>query len=255
MTDSLDWADVEACAEAAAGNHRKFVCFAWHERPEDDEDWMIAYTSNRDSELLTQSNEDAVKAELEPFTEGEEPEVAWESHDHWAVGHVDGPVIRVYRRRGGEKVITEAFRKFCEINERLSDYPVLDEEDWSRREYEDTLTNIEQEGRRLVKEGAPEDWAGRVFSWFWEHEQRAVEPRDGWGGYPTGEQMLKALAALDLLDWEPAGEGEWGYDDITDGELLAETETEKTVSDIWLYKKQAYRITFDKGTVTIEVKA
>ena len=45
---------------------------------------------------------------MEPFTERDDPDVVMESHSHWAVGHVDGFSIRVYR--DGE--ITEAFRTY-----------------------------------------------------------------------------------------------------------------------------------------------
>jgi len=59
----IDWTDIEAAAKEAAGNHRKFDCFAWHERPDDDENWCIVYVSNRDSGLLDQSNADASEEE------------------------------------------------------------------------------------------------------------------------------------------------------------------------------------------------
>ena len=61
------------------------------ERDLDDPDnWAIIYTHNRDSGLLDQSNADAIAEAMEPFTDGDDPDVVMESHDHWAVGHVDG---------------------------------------------------------------------------------------------------------------------------------------------------------------------
>ena len=53
--------------------------------------------------------------------------------------HIDGFSIRVYDSKGE---ITPAFRAYHELAERLADYPILDEEDYSRREYEETLRNI-----------------------------------------------------------------------------------------------------------------
>ena len=53
-----------------------------------------------------------------------------ESHCHWAVGHVDGFSIRVYR--DGE--ITDAFKAYHELMEQLAGYPILDEEDYSAAE-------------------------------------------------------------------------------------------------------------------------
>ena len=64
---------------------------------------------------------------MEPFTEGDDPDVVFESHSHWAVGHVDGMSLRVVK--SGQ--ITEAFRQYHELASKLADYPLLDEEDYS----------------------------------------------------------------------------------------------------------------------------
>jgi hypothetical protein len=47
--------------------------------------------------------------------------------------------------------ITRAFRKYHELAQRLADYPVLDEDDYCRREYESTLENIMNAAWRLKK--------------------------------------------------------------------------------------------------------
>ena len=125
-----------------------------------------------------------------------ESDAVGESHNHWACGWVDGYRIRVYR--GEKREITNAFKAWCEIQERLSNYPLLDEEDYSRREYEATIENISQAGRRYLKDDAPEDWAERCFSWFWDNNQAAVENRDDQGGYPSDQQIMEAMTALDL---------------------------------------------------------
>jgi hypothetical protein len=159
----------------------------------DPEDWAILYTHNRDSRLLDLSNADAIAESLEPFTEGDDPEVVMESHDHWAVGHVDGFSIRVYRDGG----ITAAFHTYHHLAERLADYPILDEEDYGRREYEATLENIADAAWRLKGDyDLPEGWECEVFSWFDEHRQRAVENRDDQGGYPEENDLRDAFEAL-----------------------------------------------------------
>ena len=58
--------------------------------------WSIVYTHNRDSGLLDQCNAEVIAESLKPFSEAEDPDVVFESHSHWAVGHVDGFSIRVY---------------------------------------------------------------------------------------------------------------------------------------------------------------
>ncbi len=70
--------------------------------------WSIVYTHNRDSGLLDQSNAEVIARALTHFTTGDNADVVFESHAHWAVGHVDGFSIRVYR--DGE--ITDAFRTY-----------------------------------------------------------------------------------------------------------------------------------------------
>ena len=71
-----------------------------------------------------------------------------EHHTHWAVGWVDGYAIRVYRRGR----ITKAFRTCHDLQSRLADYPVLDEDDYSNRVYEATLENIADAAWRLKRE-------------------------------------------------------------------------------------------------------
>lgn len=180
-----------------AGNWKKFESFGWHDAPEDEDNWAIFYTSNRDSGLLEQSNAAFIERTMEPFTEGDDPDVRFERHGHWAVGHVDGLAIRIYDKDGE---YTDAYKAWQDIEKQLEDYPVLDEVDYSNREYEATIENIRSAGWGLVRSDAPEDWPSQVFSWFWDNLQAAVENRDDQGGYPSREEMHDALSALGFLD-------------------------------------------------------
>jgi len=186
---------LEDAAREAAGNWQHFTCFSWDLARDLDHpaDWAILYTHNRDSGLLDMSNAEAIADALAPFSEDDDPDVVFETHDHFAVGHVDGFSIRVYR----DGQITNAFRTYHELAERLANYPILDEEDYSRREYDATLENI-NEAARLMKDDyeLPEGWESAVFSWFWDHRQRAVENRDDQGGYPREEDLRDAFEAL-----------------------------------------------------------
>ena len=116
---------LEHAARETAGNWRTWTCFVWDRLRDidDPESWCIIYTHNRDSGLLAQSNAAAIANVLRPFSDRENPDVVFESHSHWAVGHVDGFSIRVYR--DGE--ITEAFHTYHGLMERLEAYPVLDD--------------------------------------------------------------------------------------------------------------------------------
>ena len=186
---------LEEAAMQAAGNWKRFTCFVWFR--DDDvtnpEEWAIIYTHNRDSRLLDLSNADAIAKAMEPYTKGDDPDVVMESHSHWAVGHVDGFSIRVYRDGG----ITDAFRTYHDLAERLADYPILDQEDYGRRKYEATLENIADAAWRLKgRYDLPDGWEGDVYSWLSENRQRAVENRDDQGGYPEEGDLRAAFEAL-----------------------------------------------------------
>ena len=127
MTAALSELTVEEAAKQAAGNWRDFDSFVWHRRNEiaDPDNWAIFYTHHRDSGLLDESNASVIETALRPFSEADDPDVVLESHSHWLVGHVDGFSIRVFRN--GE--ITDACRTYRQLQERITDYPILDEED------------------------------------------------------------------------------------------------------------------------------
>jgi hypothetical protein len=192
---------IEDDAKEAVGNWRSFSDFGWSRQYEIDDldNWGIFYTHNRGSRLLEESNADAINEAMGPFTDGDDPDVVMESHSHWAVGHVDGFSMRVYRAG----VITEAFRTYHDLMERLEDYPIPDEEAYSNREYEATIENIGSAAYGIKDEyELPEGWESEVFSWFWNHRQRAVENRDDQGGYPDNDDLRAAFDALGYAQTE-----------------------------------------------------
>ncbi len=139
----------EDLAKALANNHAKFQSFGWDSdaQPEDKHLWAIVYTSNRDSDALDRSNAAAIEKALAPW-DGETVETL--SHSHWAVGHVDGFMIRVYEADG--QTITPAFLVYSELHCALADYPVLDESDYSEREQaeaDETWRNCYRDAQRL----------------------------------------------------------------------------------------------------------
>ena len=186
---------IEDAAKTAAGNWKNFQCFVWFRDKEmkDADNWAILYTHSRDSRLLDESNASVIRKEMLPFADGDDPDVVFESHSHWAVGHVDGFSLRVFKRRQ----ITKAFRKCHELMEKLHDYAYLDETDYSNREYEATWSNIEDAAWRLKNEFAlPDDWVGEVYSWLSDNESSEIESRDDQGGYPSEKALKRAFEAL-----------------------------------------------------------
>ena len=73
---------LEDAAKDAAGNWQSWTCFVWDRERDlaDPDNWSIIYTHNRDSGLLDQSNADAIAEAMEPFTDGDDPDVVMESH-------------------------------------------------------------------------------------------------------------------------------------------------------------------------------
>ena len=186
---------IEDAATESAGNWRDFDCFVWWRKDEleSPDDWMIHYSHHRDSEILDQSNAEQIREALAPFTEGDDPDVVEESHSHWAVGHIDGFSMRVFK--DGE--ITAAFRTFHGLMESLAGYPILDEEDFSNREYEATVENIVDAAWRLRDDyDLPENWQYEAYGWLSDHECRAIECCGDQGGYPSEESLRRAMDAL-----------------------------------------------------------
>lgn len=185
----------EEAAKNAVGNWKKFDSFVWFGSSEivDPDNWAIFYTHNRDSGLLDQSNASVIEKELTAFADGDDPDVVFESHSHWAVGHVDGFSLRVYKRGR----ITKAFRCYFELEQKMEAYPILDESDYSNREYEATLKNIELAAWRLKKEtDLPEGWECEVYSWLSDNECNEIESSDDQGGWPSEESLQRAFNAL-----------------------------------------------------------
>lgn len=197
----IDWSDVKGAAEKVAGNWKDFDSFVWHRAYdlEDADKWANWYTSHRDAGLLAQSNEQAINKRLEQFTEADDPDLVFERHSSWLVGQMDGFSIRVFRADGS---ITPAFEEFCRIKEELDAYPVLDESDYSEREYEATLENYREELWRLRDE-LPEGWESKVYSYFSDNDHdRYLENRDDMGGWAPREKLIEALEALGLYPQE-----------------------------------------------------
>lgn len=186
---------IEEAAKKAAGNWRRFDCFCWDRARKigHPDSWAIIYTKHRDSGLLDQSNAAAIAKVMREFTDTDDPDVVFESHSHWAVGHINGFSIRVFR--GGKP--TPAFERYHELTISLADYPILDETDYSNREYVATLENIVDAAWRLKRQfNLPDEWESRVYSWFSDNDDGAIENVDDKGGYPSEEQMKAAFTAI-----------------------------------------------------------
>ena len=98
--------------------------------------------------------------------------------------------------------LTEACREGLEAAIFVEEqYPVLDDEDYSRRQYEAGLENISYVGS--VAYEAPDDWPAQVFSWLWDNDQEALDYRDEEDGYaPSEDAVNRAIIYLGFFDKE-----------------------------------------------------
>jgi hypothetical protein len=186
---------LEDAARETAGNWRSWTCFVWDRLREidDPDDWAIIYTHHRYTGLLDQSNAAAMADALRSFSETENPDVVFESHAHWVVGHVDGFSMRVYR--DGE--ITEGFQTYHGLMEQLDCYPVLDEADYSSREYDAALENIEDAAWRFKSTyDLHVGWEAELYEWLSAHRPDAVANKDDRGAYPSEHDLLDAFNGL-----------------------------------------------------------
>lgn len=98
-------------------------------------EWVIAYAQHRDSDTITRSNWAVFLAALG----GESDTVAIERSTHWAVGWIDYLII--------DPSDTERVGLAERLREKLEDYPVLDEMEWSNLEWDEYLDAWSQWGR------------------------------------------------------------------------------------------------------------
>ena len=90
---------------------------------DDQQNWLVVIGRNRDSDHLAQSNFDCALKALG----GESDDVEVHRFGHWACGWLEIIIVRPD---------TDAANEATEIESCLADYPLLDENDLSKREYE-----------------------------------------------------------------------------------------------------------------------
>ncbi len=93
--------------------------------------------------------------------------------------------MRVYKRVLHTYAPTKILLVWQDIENSLEDYPVLNEGDYSEREYNATLEGIEDAASYFARQhdvDLPEDYVNTLFNWFWDNLQSAVESSEDTGG-------------------------------------------------------------------------
>lgn len=206
---SIYWDDKENAAMQCADNWKSFGSFCWYSEPENNNKYMHYSLSHRDSDLLTQSNHDAIIAALGEIDS--DNDFHWvECHSHWAVDYSNVLILQVYE--DDNKTITSAFSEFCDIMQALEDYPVLDDDDYSERVYNQNYEHITDVLQNMIAIDDDDDLqtlVSHIFatmgnSGFYDNEDL----------YLYNDDILKIVSKNNL----PLQPGSWValYDDYND---------------------------------------
>lgn len=156
---------------------------------------------HRDSTLIDQSNAHEIKRIFEQADpNGKDWTIT--NCDHWAVGWVDHLSMQVYKKVLHTYVPTKILLVWQDIENSLENYPLLNEDDYSEREYNATLDNIEEAAGYYARQhdiDLPDDYSSTLYSWFSDCLPSAIESSDDTGGYPSDDELEQAFNALDWI--------------------------------------------------------
>lgn len=168
--------------------------------------WGFSGIDNSHQSFLEESNFEVISKQLMAKYPDD---FRIESYKHWLVGQVDRLVCRILI--DGNEVtnanITKAFRAAMDWHEKLSDYPVADEDHYSNMEYQAMLDNFVCMSNDILFMTNLEqpDWQEKLF-----HELQMnmdVELSVDAGAFPKDDEVKMALYNLQL--WNPNAVEEW----------------------------------------------
>lgn len=191
---------------------------------------------NRDSDLLTNSNWDCA---IQMFKDAElDYEIT--NVGHWLCGWIEYLSVDINDK--------EAFKMGEEIEASLSDYPVLNEEDYCEREHEDFISTIEMVYDDDFNVGEDfDDWSDLAVylndNGYYHHE----------GSSPSDEDMQQAMwdcylkerlidIARGLAEGESVIDGAWEISKISSYEATAHHECEDSPRVINTYRDHPNQI-------------
>lgn len=213
FTDVDKWVD-EALKEPDS--------FAMHDR---DPKWFVTWSlgpvyKHRDSDNIGEANANALIKHLES-----DPSLSndWDviGCSHWAVGHVDHLAFKVIEKVGkavpkstelpytymlksrpGYRLARIA-RVLKQWFDNLEEYPVADDEELSRIEFEASLDAIQSQspprGRDFIDK-LPEDWVSQVYGVMSHDGMISTEGQGAWADEEQLEQTLDSLGFLQPKD-------------------------------------------------------
>jgi hypothetical protein len=159
--------------------------------------WYSSLGQHRDSTLLDQSNFDVAWNRLNEFSKhltipGDDNHPECDScqiirANHWAVGWVESIIIHPSD--------VSAVKEAELIQEDMSNYPVLDDEDYSDREYQATMENI-LSSLRMLGFGADESLGKNIYNWLRDNDDYSLENSDDTGAWVPDNVIMEAIEGI-----------------------------------------------------------
>jgi len=161
---SLSFEELAQQAARAAGNWRRFpftyrqVISLFHPKPDA---WAVVHTHNAEDAYPVAHA--GAKLLLSPF-DGKEVHFST-LHTVKETGEVAcGFSIRVYDERGD---ITPAFKKWCSIRGRFEAYPVLDEEGFAKKYFDEAINSIRENLAHYIVHHKSHAAYLAIWRWLW----------------------------------------------------------------------------------------
>lgn len=163
--------------------------FGYHGELPLGETWAFTFSRTRDSDILCESNYESILTDMEEKF----PDDIEEVHcNHWACGWVDHLAVKMLNEKGE---CTEAGKKILDWKSALENYPVANDEDFSRRESEaqhESIENAYITGDTI--DNLPDDWVDQVWKFLWDIGK--IDP------YVADEDVTFACKELNFLEKE-----------------------------------------------------
>ena len=161
---------------------------------------------HRDSGILDQSNAKALKHYLKQIEDLEETYEFIECN-HWAVGWVEHLTYKVIDENDKPTKIARIVKAWFDYLK--DEYPVADDDLYSEMELEATYDNIDREidymfHKDMIKCTKEElaDIKCKVYNWFGENNDSALENVDDQGGCPSEEEFIECFTSLGVFNAE-----------------------------------------------------
>jgi hypothetical protein len=161
---------------------------------------------HRDSGLLDQSNSKALKNYLNEIVDLEDSYEFIECN-HWAVGWVEHLTYKVIDENNKPTKIAKIVKAWFDYLK--NDYSVADDDLYSEMEWKATDDNVDREidymFRRDMIKCTEEELANiksKIYEWFGENNDNALENIDDQGGCPSEEEFIECFKDLGVLNAE-----------------------------------------------------